>query len=165
VALDTLRILKAIDDHPDVFRDTRFAVQQAVGKLNETLRKLVGDEIKACDSIPALKRIKVTLGPDSFSNLLAGMNDTAVKKIVSKFDPHHPNQKMASDSWRREHLMSLLEGSTLPAEKPVKPPRERKARSPKKPSAPKRSKVKRERKAASFLENLSAGLTWDPAKK
>jgi hypothetical protein len=49
------------------------------------------------------------------------MKDAEVKALVTRFDKHNAEAKLATAEWRRRHLLDLVRGEIEPAGKPAKP--------------------------------------------
>ncbi len=119
ITLNAFELARSIGDHPDAFQDVKVEVQKAVLAVVVSLLKS-----RAID-VAKLRTLHDAIGAQSFRLVLEHIDPKPLSAIVSKVDPHHPEQKAAQPVWHRSHLIALAEGEVAPVSKPERqsPPR------------------------------------------
>lgn len=125
--LDGYAALRAIGENPEVFTDIESAVAKAAAEL--VLKQFKAKMLAIGDA----RSIRDAVGADALDLIIAGLSAANVKSIVSKLDKHHPELKGSTPNWQRQHLRSLLQGTSEPAQKADKP---KKAGARAKPAGP-----------------------------
>src|ERR1700754_2938267 len=98
IALDGFEVFRQLGKHAEVFAPIRADVdKQAKALIVKCLKaKSVG--------LDALRHIRKALGEDQFGLILEGLKDSEAKSILTRIDKHHPELKVGSAAWRRQHL-------------------------------------------------------------
>jgi hypothetical protein len=115
--LDAFETWRAIAKEPEVFAPIKADAAKAARSLVvKYLKSKPVDLGRAAD-------IRKALGKETFGLILDGMKDAEVKALVTRFDKHNAEAKLATAEWRRRHLLDLVRGELAPAVKPSKPAR------------------------------------------
>jgi hypothetical protein len=113
--LDAFETWRAIAKEPEVFAPIKADAAKAARSLVvKYLKSKAVDLGRAAD-------IRKALGKETFGLILDGMKDAEVKSLVTRFDKHNAEAKVATAEWRRRHLLDLVRGERAPAVKSAKP--------------------------------------------
>jgi hypothetical protein len=122
IDIDCIAVLRAIALAPNLFPD-------AAPEINKFTRKYLTGQLKsAAMSLERLRDIYRAIGGEAFVLMLDGLADSASATFLKKLDKENPELKTASPGWCRKRLANLASGAGEPARKPLKTPKNERAR-------------------------------------
>jgi hypothetical protein len=106
--IDGFATLRSVAGLPSIFRN-------ATSEVAKFARTLVIKQIRnKTTDLKTLREVARALGANTFSLIVEGMLDAQIKTLVTRIDRNHPQLKGANPRWRRQHLITLANGSVEP---------------------------------------------------
>jgi hypothetical protein len=149
LSIDGLKVLAAMASHSSSFPDIAGDLSKSLDALGKAVRSLVIKQVKHKNTnLQRIRGVSDAIGAANFKLIVDGIPDAQIKTLVGKLD-HHPEIKTETAEWRRQHLISLIDGSKPPT------PKAAATRPSARTSAPKKSSTRKAKShAPGELETL-----------
>jgi hypothetical protein len=122
LSIDGFEVLRAMAMHSSSFPDIAGDLNKSLDALGKAARVLVIKQVKHKNTnLQKIRAVLDAIGPSNFKLVIDGIPDAQIKILVGKLD-YHPEIKTETAQWRRQHLISLIDGSKelTPKAAPIK---------------------------------------------